>query len=272
MTDLGVSLSSASRPMYPLAQTWALARRSIVSVARQPAIFLPAVFFPLFIAAVNSSAMGRAINLPGFPPVDSFWQFLLPATMVQGVLFGGIIAGSDVALDIQDGFFDRLVASPVSRTSILLGRLSGASVLGAVQAVIFITVFRLFGAHVDGGLPAVVVLVLLAMILAVAVGGLAAAIGLRTGSQEAVQNSFPLVFVFIFLSSAFFPTELMSGWYQTVAQLNPLSWMIDAARSLVIDQFSLAEAGKALGIALALAVASMLLALRQLRRRLAMAA
>jgi ABC-2 type transport system permease protein len=258
--------------MHPVMQTWALARRSILTVARQPAVFIPAIFFPLFIAAVNSSAMGRAIHLPGFPPVESFWQFLLPATMVQGVLFGGITAGADVALDIQDGFFDRLIASPVARTSILLGRLSGASVLGAVQAVIFISIFRLLGAEVAGGLAAVAVLILLAMILAVAVGGLAAAIGLRTGSQEAVQNSFPLVFVIIFLSSAFFPTELMSGWYQTVAQANPLSWVIDAARSLVIDEFSFAEAGQALGIAALLAVLTLALALRQLHRRLAVAA
>lgn len=234
--------TARGRSFHPVAQVWALARRSILSVARQPSVFVPAVVFPLFIAAVNASAMSEAIHLPGFPPVDSFWQFLLPATLVQGVLFGGVIAGSDVALDIQDGFFVRLVASPVARTSILLGRLSGASVLGGLQALLFITVFRLAGASVDGGLAAVVVLVLLGMVLAVAVGGYAAAIGLRTGSQEAVQGSFPLVFVVIFLSSAFFPTALMSGWYQTVAEANPLTWMIDAARSLVIEGFSVAEA------------------------------
>lgn len=261
-----------SRSVQPLAQVWALAQRSILSVARQPTVFLPAVLFPLFIAAINASAMGEAIDLPGFPPVDSFWQFLLPATLVQGVLFGGVIAGSDVALDIQDGFFDRLVASPVARTSILLGRLSGASVLGGLQALLFVLVFRVAGASVDGGLPAVVVLVLLGMVLAVAVGGYAAAIGLRTGSQEAVQASFPLVFVIIFLSSAFFPTSLMSGWYQTVAEANPLTWMIDAARSLVIDGFSVADAATALGVAAALAVLTLALSLRQLRRRLAVSA
>ncbi|MDZ7732052.1 MAG: ABC transporter permease [Acidimicrobiia bacterium] len=260
------------RSYYPVAQTMVLARRAILSVARQPSVWFPSVLFPLLIAAVNSSAMSRAVNLPGFPDVESFWQFLLPATLVQGVLFGGIIAGSDVALDIQDGFFDRLVASPVARTSILLGRLSGASVLGAVQAVIFVTIFWAVGAPVRGGPLAVLTLIAMGMILAVAVGALAAAIGLRTGSQEAVQNSFPLVFVLIFLSSAFFPTDLMSGWYQTVARANPLSWMIDAARSLVISGFSPTDAAQALGIAATLAVVAMVLALSQLRRRLAVAA
>lgn len=255
-----------------MSATVALARRAIVGTARQPAVFLPGLFFPLLIAAVNSAAMGRTTNLPGFPDVDSFLQFLLPATLVQGVLFGGITGGSDMALDIQDGFFERLLASPVRRTSILVGRLAGASALGGVQAVFFIAVFMLFGARVDGGVPAILTLILLGMVMALAVGGLAAAIGLRTGSQEAVQNSFPLVFVLLFLSSAFFPTALMTGWYQTVAEINPLTWMIDSARSLVIDGFTFADAARALAVAGALAVGAIAVANRQLRRRVAVAA
>jgi ABC-2 type transport system permease protein len=233
---------------------------------------MPAIVFPLLIAAVNSAAMGRAINLPGFPPVESFLQFLLPATMIQGVLFGGINGGSDIALDIQDGFFERLVASPVARSSILVGRLSGAAVLGAAQACIFISVFVLLGATVEGGLPAGLVLIVVAMILAVAIGGLAGAIGLRTGSREAVQNSFPLIFVLLFISSAFFPTQLMTGWYQKVAEYNPLTWLIDAARELVISGFSWSDAFTAVGVAAGMAVIAIALAVRQLQRRLAVAA
>jgi ABC-2 type transport system permease protein len=256
----------------PVAQALALARRAVLGTVRQPAVWFPGLFFPLLIAAVNSAAMGRSTNLPQFPEVDSFLQFLLPASLVQGVLFGGIVGGSDVALDIQNGFFERLLASPVARTSIVLGRLAGASALGAVQALLFVAVFVGFGAEVEGGLAAVAVLVVLGMVLAVAVGGLAAAIGLRTGSQEAVQNSFPLVFVLLFVSSAFFPTELMSGWYQDVAQVNPLTWLIDSARALVIDGFSVADAAQALLIAVLAATGGVAVAVRQLRRRLAVAA
>jgi ABC-2 type transport system permease protein len=224
------------------------------------------------IAAVNSAALGRTTSLPGFPEVDSFLQFLLPATLIQGVLFGGIVAGSDMALDVQDGFFERLVASPVSRVSILLGRLAGAAALGVAQAVFFVAVFMLFGAHVDGGLPAVLVLIVLAVLLATAVGAWAAGIGLRTGSQEAVQNSFPLVFILLFMSSAFFPTSLMKGWYEDVAENNPLTWMIDGARELVIDGFSWSAAAQTLAVAAVLLVLTVSFSTRALQRRLMQAA
>lgn len=250
-------------------QTVALARRSLVGTLRQPTVWFPGFFFPLMIAAVNTAALGRTTALPGFPDVESFLQFLLPATLIQGVLFGGIVAGADMALDVQSGFFERLVASPAKRISILLGRMAGAAVLGGLQALVFIGVFMAFGARVDGGLPAILTLVVLGVVLAVAVGSWAAGIGLRTGSPEAVQNSFPLVFILLFISSAFFPTALMVGWFQTVAELNPLTWMINAARDLVIDEFTWAAAFRALAVASALLVLAVSMAVRQLQRRLA---
>lgn len=265
--------AAAVAPVEPprpdvVAQTRVLARRSVLGTMRQPASWLPAVFFPLLIAAINSAAMGKSTSLPGFPPVDSFLQFLLPATLIQGVMFGGIVGGTDVAVDIEDGFFERLVASPVARPAILLGRLTGSAVLGAVQAVVFMAVFMVFGARIEGGVPAMVVLVVLAMLMALTVGGAAAGIALRTGSQEAVQNTFPLIFVLLFVSSAFFPTALMSGWYKTVATLNPISWMINGARNLVIQGFSVGQAAQALGVAAVLAVLALALATTGFRKRL----
>lgn len=265
-----IALQQSQRPRshWPL-QTRILARRSIMGTLRQPTVWLPALIFPLLIAAVNSAALGRSTNLPGFPPVESFGQFLLVGTLTQGVLFGGIIGGADVALDIENGFFERLVASPVPRWSILVGRLAGSAVLGAFQAVVFVAVFTAFGAPIEGGIPAVLVLMVMASFLALAVGGFAAAIGLRTGSQEAVQNTFPLLFVLVFFSSAFFPTALMAGWYQWVAEHNPITWMIDASRSLVISGFDVRDALQAIGVAVVLALLMVLLATRQFRRRLA---
>ena len=268
MTAVATDVGATPRRTLWLAQVAVLSRRSVLGTARQPTAWIPGVIFPLLIAAVNSAAMGRSTNLPGFPEVESFLQFLLPATVIQGVLFGGIMGGSDVALDIQDGFFDRLLASPVGRSAILVGRLAGSAVLGAFQAVFFIAVFVAFGAEIEGGLAAVATLVLVGTLLALAVGGLAAAIGLRTGSQEAVQNSFPLVFVLLFLSSAFFPTTLMTGWYQTVAEGNPMSWLIDGARHVVVVGFDWSDAAAAVGLAALFAVLGVAVANLALRRRL----
>jgi ABC-2 type transport system permease protein len=143
-------------------------------------------------------------------------------------------------------------------------------VLGVVQALFFIGVFTLFGARVEGGPVAVAVLVVVAVLLAVSIGGFAAGIGLRTGSQEAVQNFFPLVFVLLFISSAFFPTALMTGWFQWVAERNPLSWMMNAARDLVISDLAFDDVVRAVGIACGFAVVTVSFAAMQLRRRVRM--
>lgn len=254
-------------------QSLALARRSVLSTLRQPPLYLPSLFFPLLIAAVNSAGLNRATQLQGWPagpdgePV-SVLTFLLAASIVQAVMLGAITGGADVALDIENGFFERLLASPVARSSILLGRLAGAALVAGMQTLIFVVLFRLVGVEVQGGVPGVTVLVVSAVLMGVAVGALAAAIGLRTGLQEAVNNSFPLIFILLFISSAFFPTGLMNGWYQWVAEHNPLSWVINGMRYQVITGFDGVEALQAIGVSAVLAAITIALAFSQLRRRL----
>jgi ABC-2 type transport system permease protein len=256
-----------------VAQARALARRSVRGTLRQPQVWLPGLLFPMFIAAVNTSTMGKAVQfLPGFAGVDSLLDFLLPASITQSVLFGGLTAGSDTATDIQTGFFDRLLASPVSRTSILVGRLAGASVTGAVQAIVFMAVYGAFGARVAGGVAGALVLVLFAMVLALVIGGFAAMLALRTGSAEAVQNVFPLTFISLFISSAFFPTESMHGIYRSIATRNPITWMVDGMRHQVIVGFDAGEAAVSIAVAAGLAVLAILGAQRALRSRLAASA
>lgn len=251
-----------------LEQAWALGRRSIVGTLRQPQVWLPGLLFPMFIAAVNTSTMGRAVQIPGFPEVDSLLDFLLPASITQSVLFGGLTAGSDTATDIQTGFFDRLLASPVSRTSILVGRLAGAAVTGAGQAVVFMVVYGIFGVRLAAGIATPVLLILYAMVLALLIGGFAATLALRTGSAEAVQNVFPLTFIALFISSAFFPTELMTGIYRSIATRNPVTWMVDGMRHQVIVGLDWSQAAVSLGVAGAFAVVSIATANRALHARL----
>lgn len=252
-----------------LQQIALLSRRSLLGTLRQPGAWIPPIFFPMIFAALNSAAFERATQLPGFPKVDSFLDFMLATTVVQGVLFGSTIGGTSMAIDIQDGFFDRLVASPVSRSSILLGRLAGGAALGAIQALAFIGIFSIFGASIKGGFPALVALVAVAMVLGVALGGFTITLALRTGSSEAVQAAFPVLFIFLFISSAFFPRQLMHGWFQTVANINPLSWLVEALRRLVINEFSFADVGRAVAISLAIGALSLSLAQAALRKRLA---
>jgi ABC-2 type transport system permease protein len=255
--------------MTGVRQMLALSRRSTLGLLRQPDAVFPSLFFPLFFAALSSAAFQRSTRLPGFPEVDSFLDFLLAATIVQGVVFGSMAGGSSMAVDIQGGFFDRLVASPVPRWVILVGRLAGTAVYGMTQAAFFTVVLTLFGASVKGGVPAAIALVVVAGLLAVGMGGLSLALALRTGSRETVEAMFPVLFITIFVSSAFFPRQLMSGWFRAAATLNPLSWMIEAMRRLVIEDFSIVDVAIALAVVAGLSVATVALSGAALRSRVA---
>ncbi|MCP3854876.1 MAG: ABC transporter permease [Actinomycetia bacterium] len=246
-----------------------MARRAVVGFFRQPASWVFGGLFPLLITAVSASAFSRATDLPGFPDSRSFLQFLMAGTILQGVLFGSIEASTDLALDIENGFMDRLLASPVSRVSILISRLAGAAAYGAGVTLFYVAVFAMFDATVEGGIGGVLVMIVLMMTMAIGVGGYGAALGLRTGSVEAVGNSFPLIFILLFISSAFFPVQTMSGLYRRIAELNPITFVIDSVRHQVLVGFDLGEAAVGLLVAVLFATATITLALTQLRRRLA---
>jgi ABC-2 type transport system permease protein len=249
-----------------------LSWRAVLGVIRQPQVWIPGMFFPLFFAALNTAALGKSTSLPGFPKADSFLDFMLAATVVQGVLFGGVGAASEMAQDIENGFFERLIAAPTSRIAILLGRLAGGAALGATQSVVFLAIFMAFGAEVKAGLPGILVLIATGTLLSLAIGSIGAAMALRTGSVEAVQGAFPLVFISLFASSAFFPRELMHGWFHAVATYNPFSWMIDGLRHLILDSWSTNDAIAAVGVPIAITIVGLAISLRQLKRRLAVAA
>ena len=252
-----------------LRQTWAMSKRSILAIARQPALVAPSLIFPLFFAALGASSFSKATGLPGFPKVDSFLSFALAGSIVQGVLFGSVTGGAALAIDIEDGFFDRLLASPTSRVGILLGRLAGAAVFGAFQALFFTLVLIPFGVRIASGPVGLAIIVLSGGITGIAIGGFTAALALKTGSSEAVQGSFPLLFVAMFFSSAFFPRQTMQGVYRRIADLNPISYLVEGMRGLIVDGFETVYVAQAILVPIAIAVLSITLALRMLSSRLA---
>ena len=250
-------------------QTMAMSKRSVLAIARQPALVIPSLIFPLFFAALGTSSFGKATALPGFPKVDSFLDFSLAGSIVQGVLFGSVTGASALATDIEEGFFDRLLASPTSRVSILVGRLAGGAVFGAFQALFFIVVLIPFGVSIKSGVPGVVIMLLSGALAGMAIGGFIAALALKTGSAEAVQSCFPLLFIALFFSSAFFPRETMKGIYRTIANINPISYLVEGLRGLTIEPINAANVAKAVLIPIAIGVVSITLALRALATRLA---
>ena len=250
-------------------QTVAMSKRSILALVRQPALVVPSMIFPLFFAALGTSSFGRAINLPGFPKVDSFLDFSLAGTIVQGVLFGSVQSGSALATDIENGFFYRLMAAPSSRLGILIGRLAGAAAYGAFQTLFFSLLLLPFGMSIKGGPLGVLVMVISGGLIAIAISGFMAAAALKTGSSEAVQGIFPLVFIMLFFSSVFFPRQTMSGAYKHIADFNPISHLIEGMRDLCIDGLSSGAIARAILVPIAIMIVSFTFALRALAQRTA---
>jgi ABC-2 type transport system permease protein len=188
---------------------------------------------------------------------------------MQGALFAAITAGTELAGDISRGFIDRLSLTPASRVAVLLGSMAGAIVLALGGAVLYTVVGVIFGVTFQSGPLGAVVLVLLAMYIAIAFIGLGAVMALLTGSAEAVQGLFPLLFVLLFLSTMSLPREFIKqDWFRTIATWNPLSYLIDGMRSLIITGWDAEALALGFGIAIALSLVSLALAVWALGQRL----
>jgi ABC-2 type transport system permease protein len=248
--------------------TVALARRALVNALRRPQFLAPLVVFPSLFLAINVGGLGATRGLDGFPKVDGFLDYQLAAAIVQSLLLGGVGTGIAVALDIEGGFFDRLVASPTPRVAIVMGRVLAASAIAAVQVVYFLVLGLVFGASIKGGVLGVVCVLAIGIVAGTGFGALGVLIALRSRSASTVQGIFPLVFVVLFLSSAFFPLDLLSAPADVIAAYNPLSFIATGIRQPIAFSNEARPMLEGLLAALALACAAVGLSLLALRGRL----
>jgi ABC-2 type transport system permease protein len=250
-------------------QVWLIARRSIVRTFRQPGVWIPPLTFPLLLMAVNSNGLRAATHLPGFP-THSFLAFFLPFSFLQGALFASGIAGTDLARDIDTGFLNRLALTPVRGAALLLGQIGGAVGLGALQACLYLMVGLAAGVHIDTGAAGAFLILVLAVLIATGWGTLGLWLALRTGSGEGVQSQFPLLFFATFISSMNLPRNLIEvSWFRDIATLNPVSYMIEGLRSLVVSGWDAHALLLGFGFTFALIGVSLGLAARQLKVRMA---
>jgi ABC-2 type transport system permease protein len=233
-------------------QVGALARRSVLKTLRQPFQMFPIVFFPAILLAVNASGLRAATRLPGFP-TSSYVTFAIAVAFIQGAMFSLINTGTNLAEDIESGFFNRLALTPLRRVSLIAGLLVGVAVLGALQSFIYILLGLVVGAKLHAGVGGALVVIVLGSLTALAFASFGCVAALRTGSGEAVQGLFPLFFVFIFLSSSNLPRQLLkTGWFHTVATWNPISYLIEGFRSLYIFGWDETALLRGFGVAIAL--------------------
>jgi ABC-2 type transport system permease protein len=246
----------------------ALAGRSVRQTFRRPQLMAPILVFPSLLLAIQVGGAGQAVNLPEFPEVNGFLDFMLAGAMIQATLLAGNSGGIALALDIEMGFTDRLLAAPISRFAIVLGRLAGSAALGALTAIWFIAIGLLFGARIEEGVAGAALMVVLVTLSAVAFGGIGAAIALRSGKASVVQGLFPLVFVILFLSTAFFPENLLLEPARSVAEWNPLSFIVEGIREPVISSVSIEGLVEGVGAIALVAAVSLGLSALAMRARL----
>jgi ABC-2 type transport system permease protein len=264
-----VNAATASRPPL-LGQIKELARRSVMRTMRQPAQIVPATTFPLILLAINSAGLDSATSIPGFP-TDSYLTFALAFAFLQGGVFAVVGTGQNLAEDQVNGFFSRMQLTPIRPAALVAGQLAGTLTLGLFQATTYIAVGLIAGGSIEAGIPGALVLIALATLITLAFGSIGLIAGMRASSPENVQGLFPVVFVFLFMSSMAMPRNLIeTDWFRTIATYNPVSYMIEGIRSLLIfgwdaEALALGFGCAAAILAVALTVASLSLKGRMVR-------
>jgi len=252
-----------------LSQFGLLAGRSMLHSLRTPAQLVFPIMFPLILLAVNTSGLDAATKIPNFPS-DSYLDFALAMPFMQGALFAALNGGQDLARDIENGFLDRLALTPMSGSALLAGQLGGALFTGILSALLYLLTGLAFGAGIAAGFGGAVVLIVLAVTICMAFACFGTFVALRAGTGEAVQGFFPLFFVLLFLSSVSLPRNLIElDWFRTIATYNPVSYLVEGIRSLVITGWDGEALAMGFGIAGIMIVGFLALSARALRTRLA---
>jgi ABC-2 type transport system permease protein len=245
-----------------------MARRSILQTLRQPAMVIPPIVFPLVLMSINVGGLDAATHLPGFP-ADTYLDFAIAVPFIQGSLFAALNAGTAMARDVETGFIKRLAMTPMQRAALLLGQLGGVMVVSLISACIYLAAGFVAGMDFAAGPAGVPVLLIYAMLVALGFAATGAFIGLRTGTGEAVQGFFPLLFVALFLSSMALPRPLIEqDWFRTIATYNPVSYLLEGVRSFVITGWDGEALALGFGFAAAIALVGITASAYALRNRL----
>lgn len=217
-----------SRLRYALSTTRVLAWRALVLVRRMPSVFIPSLVMPLFILISTAGAFHGMGQLP--IGTDSYLRFVIPFATLMGSGFAGVNSGMTLARDLEGGFVDRLAVSPSPRIALLAGPLAG-TMLRSVFTTTVVLVAGVIGQAPVPGIAALVVMYLMAGIWAVATSCWAMGVALRAKTVQATPMMQMVVFLAIFTSVAYAPRELQLGWLRTIADWNPVTYLMEASRA-----------------------------------------
>ena len=252
--------------MSPLVETFTIARRNLRKSVRVPMLLFMSIFQPLLFLVLFSQVFGSLADLPGFP-YDSYLQFLVPAIIAMTALSSAFQSGLGTVADVEDGMLDKFLIAPIHRVSIMAGRIVSDGARIVVQAAVVIFAAFLMGARYETGLVGILMMIFLASIFGMAWAGLSNIVALRTQNAELTMViGIVLLFPILFLSTGFMPSALLPDWLDTVAQLNPLTYLINAERALVNDGWDWSLIFQSIGVTLVLGAVTLTWATRAFRK------
>jgi len=239
-----------------------VASRAVRGTLRDPEAVIPALIVGVFFYVVNVGSLQKVAEKG---PVSDFKAFQLPVAIIFSVT--GVSRAAALVIDIQDGYFDRLLMTPIRRAALLLGLMVADLALVLTLAIPVVGLGLAIGVRFETGVLGIVVFIVFAGLWGLVFTGFPYAIALKTGNPAAVNSSFLLFFPFAFLTTAFLPREALTGWLSTIATYNPVTYLLDGMRSLVLEGWDAHKLGVALVSIVGVGVVSFTLAGLALRGR-----
>jgi ABC-2 type transport system permease protein len=248
-----------------MSYTWALGQRALREAWRTPEALVPTLFIPLFFLVVNVGQAGKIFPSAstGFLNGQGYGAFQLPSSLLLAASFG--TAALFLVEDIEGGYFDKLRAAPIPRTSIVLGRLIAELAKGLLISTAIVVLALAFGISIASGLLGFLLLITLTALWSVVFVGFMQLIALKTRSAAATNSGGLIFFPLLFLTPNFVPRDLLTRPMEIAATLNPVTYVMEALRSLILQDLAWGRIGRGFAVVAVLGVVMLALNVRVIR-------
>lgn len=249
--------------MSGFANFWRLYGRNMRQMPRIPTVLVFGIMMPVIQLMLFGSIFSSTTDLPGHPYFgENYFAFIAPAIVLLTTFLGMANSSAALLVDLRTGYFDKLRTTPVSPGSVITARLMAEMTRVTLQAALIFLIALALGASVATGILGAIVMILFAVVFSAATSGLmSTALAMKTKSDQATQSAFPLFFVFLFLSTAYMPENLLPDWLQTVVKFNPVDYIIQGMRHLMFDGWGDAAPELGIGVAIMLPLTAFLVLL-----------
>ena len=266
-----VNAPSQKGEMRPpvLEQTALVTWQNLLTIFRRPAALIPPIAISLFFLVIYNATLGGAASFIPDLGANSYLGFILPLSIISASLAGAGIAAQNLVRNIENGYFDKLLLTPIKRSALLTGTiLSGAVILG-LQAALVLGVAMLMGLQLETGFLGALAVIGMSVLLGLGFAGFTMSAALGSGSAAVTQSAGFIFFPLTFLAPTFVPLALLSGWLRVAAQLNPITYVLEAMRAIINEGWVWPEIMAGVLACVILGLAMYLLTLFALRRRTA---